>query len=1119
MSTEGAAMKTVFISYSSNDRDIAAKVRAALEAKGIAVTIDSESLAPGGDIRAFIDKSIRETNVTLSIVSESSLASDWVALETVDSFEAEKYLEGKRFIGCYVDERFFDRAFVIKAVDKIDMEIKELEKLIRSAARKKLDPTNLQTQKSRKYKLRNNLPKILDRLNGSLTLDIREPEFEKNLQRIIDEISKIPEIAEDSKENATQQNTSNYTASGPGSFAGNNYGTVNIGPITINNNNGKNDAQLTRSVTFEEFRAKYIEIYQQRARNDSHQLDERFVNLTLMIDKGEKETNRWDRQSLKSIAEIIEKNEHEYPVMVILGAPGSGKSTILRRLEQTYIREQIEAGGDRLCFFVPLNRYKAGKGENPVTPLQFLESRWAESFKSTGWTLESVLTTGKVLLLLDAVNEIQHRSSEEYGELIGLWREFAIDQKSKGNRIIFTCRTLDYSQLLSSAEMRVPNVDLQPLTPEKTAEFLKAYLPERHEEVFQAIKRDGTLDFYNNPYFLSLLCQQIGEDGAIPKGRASLFTGYVRQAMQREMDSDLFKREKFLPKYDREMLILNRWESAFQLPDFGPLPEKMSNLAYEMQESGERKENKQVSIGIREAIRKIGAENAESIIDGGIAMKVLDRDVARKQLTYHHQLLQEYFAGRRLATEPKPELVRVEWRASEVRPGLAETIAKLAVGDPLPRPGQTGWEETTLAALPMTGDPEGYIRRLMEENLPLAARCAISAEVVVKEELKEQIRAALIGRTQDMKADLRARIAAGEALGLIGDSRWNLLDSHVGKYLLPPMVQIPAGHYPIGASFSIWALWGQRTGPRHKVRLEAFEIGVFPVTNAEYARFIEAGGYEEERWWETGGAKRWLWWLREGETESKKQFLREHRIALQKNWTDEEIRALPSGPQQIQAYLWRRNSSDEEFERQLAEWFPGGFDRQPDNWDDSAYNNPLQPVVGVSWYEARAYCNWLSEATGQNYRLLTEVEYEAAARGRWGRRYSFGWRFDSSRCNTVESHIERPTPVGIFDNRTPEGAFDLTGNVWTWTTTIYNNERFRYPYNAGDGREELEDPDGGGVSGNAEYRVVRGGSWCRNSVDCRSVGRYRDAPGNRGNSVGFRLSRTLPLALLPLRAE
>ena len=82
--------KTVFISYSTKDKEIAAKVKAALEEQGIEVTIDRESMRPGGNIREFIDESIRKTEVTLSIVSENSLASDWVAFESVESFAVEK---------------------------------------------------------------------------------------------------------------------------------------------------------------------------------------------------------------------------------------------------------------------------------------------------------------------------------------------------------------------------------------------------------------------------------------------------------------------------------------------------------------------------------------------------------------------------------------------------------------------------------------------------------------------------------------------------------------------------------------------------------------------------------------------------------------------------------------------------------------------------------------------------------------------------------------------------------------------------------------------------------------------------------------------------------------------
>jgi formylglycine-generating enzyme required for sulfatase activity len=490
-------------------------------------------------------------------------------------------------------------------------------------------------------------------------------------------------------------------------------------------------------------------------------------------------------------------------------------------------------------------------------------------------------------------------------------------------------------------------------------------------------------------------------------------------------------------------------------------------------------------------------------------------------------LLQEYFAGRRLATDPKPELVSVEWRAREVRPSLEEMIAKLANGDPLPPPGQTGWEETTLAALPMSGDPEGYIARLMEHNLPLAARCAISPEVKISEELKNRIRRELIGRTEDMRADLRARIAAGEALGLIGDPRFEVYRGADGECLLPPMVDIPAGTYPIGDNLSGFA----DESPAHKVELKAYQIGVYPVTNAEYAKFIAAGGYENEHWWDTANALRWL---QEGGSESQKQSLRDQRNILQNNWTDDGLRGLigqnRATEEQVEILLLMRKLSDEDFELELDRRLPRQtLYRLPQFWEDSIYNNPAQPVVGVSWYEARAYCKWLSEVTGDEYRLPTEVEYEAAASGLEGRKYAYGEEFDSERCNMFESHIRRPTPVGIFDNQTPEGGYDLTGNVWTWTTTIYDQEKYRYPYRAEDGREDgREDAEAGGggdegeagsKSVRAARRVVRGGSWNLNAVYCPSAYRSRNAPGDRNYGIGFRLSRTLPLALLPLRSE
>ena len=91
------------------------------------------------------------------------------------------------------------------------------------------------------------------------------------------------------------------------------------------------------------------------------------------------------------------------------------------------------------------------------------------------------------------------------------------------------------------------------------------------------------------------------------------------------------------------------------------------------------------------------------------------------------------------------------------------------------------------------------------------------------------------------------------------------------------------------------------------MELKEYEIGVFPVTNAEYAKFIEAGGYEEEGWWETTDAKRWLL---EGGSESQKQSFRDERWIWKNNWTDDEIRALVgqnlATPQEVEQLLWQR---------------------------------------------------------------------------------------------------------------------------------------------------------------------------------------------------------------------
>ena len=92
--------------------------------------------------------------------------------------------------------------------------------------------------------------------------------------------------------------------------------------------------------------------------------------------------------------------------------------------------------------------------------------------------------------------------------------------------------------------------------------------------------------------------------------------------------------------------------------------------------------------------------------------------------------------------------------------------------------------------------------------------------------------------------------------------------------------------------------------------------------------------------------------------------------------------------------------------------------------------------MGVCWHEARAYCAWLSAQTDRTYRLPTEHEWEAAARGQARRPYAYDGQFDPAKGNTAETRLKRTTPIGVFpEGDTPDGISDLAGNSADWTSS------------------------------------------------------------------------------------
>jgi formylglycine-generating enzyme required for sulfatase activity len=154
-----------------------------------------------------------------------------------------------------------------------------------------------------------------------------------------------------------------------------------------------------------------------------------------------------------------------------------------------------------------------------------------------------------------------------------------------------------------------------------------------------------------------------------------------------------------------------------------------------------------------------------------------------------------------------------------------------------------------------------------------------------------------------------------------------------------------------------------------------------------------------------------------------------------------------------------------------------------------------QPIDCVSWSDAQAYVKWLSKVTDANYRLLTESEWEYAARGGTTTTYFTGKTITTTQANF--DGLKRGTMVIGSYTANGFGLHDMAGNVWEWTQDCYV-DRYRN-----------DDASGNAVEGTSCGRVIRGGAWDSDSKSLRSSDRNGDTPNNRASNIGFRVARSL----------
>lgn len=208
-----------------------------------------------------------------------------------------------------------------------------------------------------------------------------------------------------------------------------------------------------------------------------------------------------------------------------------------------------------------------------------------------------------------------------------------------------------------------------------------------------------------------------------------------------------------------------------------------------------------------------------------------------------------------------------------------------------------------------------------------------------------------------------------------------------------------------------------------------YAIAKYPVTNKQFKQFIDADAYNNPQWWTEQG------W----------------QIKQDKNWIE------------------------------------------PAYWQQKDLKADMQPVVGVSWYEAIAFCLWKSAITGKNIMLPSEAQWQYTSQGDDGRAYPWGNNWLSTNCHhSVDIDLEetgRTTEVTQFEGKgdSPFGVVDMSGNIWEWCLTDYH---------------DLSND----MNSNARLRVFRGGSWdCDDVNDFRCDTRDWSIPSMRFDYRGFRV--------------
>jgi len=721
---------------------------------------------------------------------------------------------------------------------------------------------------------------------------------------------------------------------------------------------------------------------------------------------------------------------HDYSGVVVLGDPGAGKTTFLKYLALRLARgegEQIGLG-DWLPIILPVAAFANALQSKDVPLDDFIAEYFAGigSDLPIGPMLHEALNVGRALILLDGLDEV--RDINLRNTVVERITDFYAFHRRGGNKFVLTSRIVGYRAVRPSADGLV-ECTLVDFNDDEIEDFVTRWTNalEKQAQGSTAVARaDAEADRRE-------LLDAIDENDGVRHLASTPLLLTILALMKRQGVSLPERRVQLYDQY--VSTLLSTWNRARSLSGRAPgrdLDEVqtvrvLAPLALWMH---------QVSPGVglvnREDMRRKLEEIFTERGDGSpqIAARQFLQDVRD-----HAALLLERGPGEfgfiHLTFEEYLAAVAIALGGQ----GSAKPIAEILA----PHVGEQTWHEVTLLTIGYLGIRQQLPKvagEVVESFVKSKPGPAGEAVVLAGEAVLDTWPGGVSPQTRENVVLELVPVMQSPAIRPDLRRRAGLLLGRLGWHPadLDRFVEIPSGKFLSGLK------------KETKEISYRYWMAKYPVTNFQYARFVKEGGYHTRDYWSDDG---WGW--RTG------KYDKNELEPVERDWLDHRP-------------LERRGV--------------------PNYWHVENLSNPIFPLIGVCWFEAEAFCNWLAKkivAVPENYtvRLPTDSEWERAARGSNGQEYPWGEGFDKNAANTwdsdpADSGVGGTTAVATFPQGvSPVGAWDMSGNIWEWTHAWYDDDH--------------------------RYRVVRGGSWMGYQWFARGSFTNWSTPLMFNDDLGFRV--------------